>query len=140
MTADTGNEAGQNTERVRAWHTRFNDTLAARDIDLYLALFQENCALQVNNAFPIYSKRSLEVPYQQHLSSFRSMSYEFLSIVGDAQKSSAEVLYTFKRNDGSDAVVQCSYSVDLDEAGLIRSVRIYGNAARVFKPFMRAND
>ena len=43
-------------------------------------------------------------------------------------------------NDGSTEVIQCSYLVDLDETGLIRSARVYGNGSRVFKPFMRAND
>lgn len=124
----------------RAWHAHFNDALASRDLELYLAFFHDDCSLQINNAMPIYSKRAIRAAYTAHLTSFRTMTYEFMNIVGDDRQSSCEVLYTFGCNDGSTEVVQCSYVVDLDETRLIRSVRVYGNAARVFKPFMRAND
>ncbi|MEZ5960484.1 MAG: nuclear transport factor 2 family protein [Hyphomonadaceae bacterium] len=123
-----------------AWHVRFNDTLVARDVDQYLALFRDDCTLQINNAIPTYSKLALRAAYRRHVASFRAKSYEIIDVFGDGQKSSCEVLYTFTCHDGSTEGVQCSYVVDLDEAGLIRSIRIYGNGARVFKAFMHAND
>ena len=131
---------GQLSAEARAWHTRFNDALALRDPNRYLAFFHDDCALQINNAIPIYSKQAIQPAYCAHLTSFRTMTYEFMNIVGDDRRSSCEVLYTFGCNDGSTEVIQCSYLVDLDETGLIRSARVYGNGSRVFKPFMRAND
>jgi hypothetical protein len=117
-----------------------NDALAARDVELYLAFVRDDCSLQINNAIPIYSKQAIQAAHQAHLISFRMMTYEFMNIVGDDRRSWCEVLYTFACHDGSTEVVQCSYLVDLDETGLIRSARVYGNGSRVFKPFMRAND
>ena len=131
---------GQISSEGRAWHTRFNDALASRDLDRYLAFLHDDCSLQINNAMPIYSKRASQAAYRAHLTSFRTMTYELMNIVGDDRRSSCEVLYTFGCHDGSAEVIQCSYLVDLDETGLIRSARVYGNGSRVFKPFMRAND
>ncbi|MEZ5970752.1 MAG: nuclear transport factor 2 family protein [Hyphomonadaceae bacterium] len=128
------------SRNCQAWHSRFNDALASRDLAAYLSFFHDNCSLQVNNAMPIHSRQAIEPSYRAYLTSFQSMTYEFMNIIGDDQRSSCEALYTFTCHDGSTEVVQCTYFVDLDDAGLISSVRIYGNGARVFKPFMRAND
>lgn len=131
---------GQLSSEGRAWHTRFNDAMASRDIERYLAFLHDDCALQVNNAMPIYSKRAIQSAYAAYLTTFQTLTYEFMNVFGDDRQSVCEVLYTYGCNDGSTEVVQSTYLVDLDEAGLITSVRVYGNGARVFKPFMRAND
>ena len=132
-------ETSHTNEQCHAWHVRFNDALVARDVDLYLAFFRDDCTLQINSAMPTYSKRALEAAYRRHLASFRTMTYEIMNIVGDVRKSSCETLYTFNCYDGRTEVIQCTYLVDLDDAGLICSVRIYGNGGRVFKEFMRAS-
>ncbi|MCX7357784.1 MAG: nuclear transport factor 2 family protein [Alphaproteobacteria bacterium] len=131
---------GQLSSEGRAWHTRFNDALASRDLDRYLAFLHDDCSMQINNAMPIYSKRAIESSYSSYLTTFVALEYEIMTVFGDDRQSVCEVLYTYICNDGSTEVIQTAYLVDRDEAGLILAVRVYGNGARVFKPFMRAND
>lgn len=124
----------------RAWHARFNDALAARDLDLYLGFLDETCSLQINNAMPIYSKLAIRAAYALYLTSFVTLKFEIMNVLGDERQSVCEVLYTYGCNDGSTEVVQTLYIADFDEAGMATSIRVYGNGARVFRPFMRAND
>lgn len=124
----------------RAWHLQFNEALASRDLERYLGFLHDDCSLQINNEMPVYSKRAIKSSYAQYLTSFQALSYEIMNILGDDRKSVCELLYTYSCNDGSTEVVQTAYMVDRNEAGLLTSVRVYGNGARVFKPFMRAND
>ncbi len=131
---------GQLSSEGRAWHTRFNDALASRDLDRYLAFLHDDCSLQINNAMPVYSKRAIQAAYGAYLTSFQTLTYELMNVMGDDRQSTCEVLYTYGCNDGSTEVVQTAYLVDLDEDGLITSVRVYGDGNRIFKPFMRAND
>ncbi len=130
----------QLTPKGLAWHESFAKALEARDTAGYLAFFQDDCVLQINNAIPIYSKRVIGAAHDAYLPMFRSLRVEILALLGDDRRSCCEAMLNYVCNDGSSEVVQCTYLIDRDEAGLIASVRVYGNASRVFKPFMPAND
>jgi hypothetical protein len=68
------------------------------------------------------------------------MSYEFLSVFGTDRYSVAEALFTYTCNDGSVEVVQHAYICERDEAGLLTTVRLYGDTSRIRKSVTAAND
>ena len=63
-----------------------------------------------------------------------------LTLLGDERSLSAEALLHYELNDGSKEIVQCAWFLTRDDAGLITAIRIYGNAARGFRPFIPATN
>jgi hypothetical protein len=122
------------------WHARFVDALCAHDAGAYLSFLAPDCEIHINNALPIYSKAAIERAYEDYLQLFRSLTVDVLTIHGSAQSLSVEALLNYVRNDGEHEVVQCAYFIGRDDAGLISAIRVYGNAARVFKPFIPATE
>lgn len=122
---------------IAARHVEFNNAIASRDVPAYLAFLDDDCTLQINNAMPIYSKRAIETAYTAYLETFQSLTIEIMSTFDDGPRSVFEALYTYLCNDGSTEVVQLSSMIDRNERGLMTAIRVYGDATRVFKPFMK---
>lgn len=121
-----------------AWHARFVAALESRDTASYLSFLHTECTLQINNALPIYSKAAIEPAYTAYRNAFRSLNVQHLATYGDDDHMAAEALLHHTCNDGSREVIQTVYLLDRDRDGLITSVRVYGNASRLLKPFIRA--
>ena len=132
--------SGQLSKDGRQWHIDFADAIASRDASRYVAFMHDNCTVQINNNMPVYSKFAIERSFVEYVKNFRSMTYELISAFGTDRRSVAEALFTYICNDGSVEVVQHAYVCERDEAGLLTSVRIYGDTTRILKPFMAAND
>jgi hypothetical protein len=126
----------QPSPALLAWHGRFVEALCARDADIYLAFLAPECTITINNALPTYAKPAIERVYEAYLSLFRTLSVDLLTIHGDEKSLSVEALLNYVLSDGSTEVVQCAWFLSRDDAGLITAVRVYGNAARVFRPFI----
>jgi hypothetical protein len=124
----------------RQWHRDFADAIASRDAARYVSFMHDNCAVQINNNMPVYSKFAIERAFVAYVKSFSSLSYEILNIAGTDRSSVVEALFTYICNDGTVELVQHAYFCDRDEAGLLTSVRLYGDNTRILKPFMAAND
>lgn len=128
------------SEPGRQWHKDFADAIASREAARYAAFLHDNCSVQINNHMPVYSKFAVERAFVEYVKNFRSLSYEILKVSGTDRSSVAEALFTYVCNDGSIEVVQHAYFCERDEAGLLTSVRLYGDTTRVLKPFIAAND
>jgi ketosteroid isomerase-like protein len=131
---------GQLSLDTRQWHIDFADAIASRDSARYAAFMHENCSVQINNSMLIYSKLAIERAFMDYVKNFHSMSYEFLSVFGTDRYSVAEALFTYTCNDGSVEVVQHAYICERDEAGLLTTVRLYGDTSRIRKSVTAAND
>ena len=120
------------------WHARFIQALTARDVAAYAAFLAPDCVVQINNSMPVYSRTAMERAYGAYLALFRTLNIEVLALHGSGNELSAEVILHYILADDSAEVVQCAYFIARQPDGLIASVRVYGNASRVFKPFIRA--
>ena len=89
---------------------------------------------------PIYSKHAIALAFAERMKTFRSMSYELMSAFGTDRHSVVEALFNYVCHDGSIEVVQHAYICERDEAGLLTSVRLYGDTSRISKPITVAND
>lgn len=125
---------------LMAWHSRFAEALTARDTDAYVAFLADDCSVQINNAVPFYSKLAIRSAYDAYLQIFSALTVEVLAIHGTERSFSVEALLSYACHDGKTEVVQCAYFINRREDGLIASVRVYGNASRVFRPFIRARQ
>ncbi|QGZ94265.1 nuclear transport factor 2 family protein [Terricaulis silvestris] len=126
----------QPSPALLAWHARFMEALCARDANVYLAFLAPECTITINNALPTYAKAAIERVYSVYLALFKTLTADVLNIHGDEHSLSVEALLNYTLNDGSSEVVQCAWFLTRDDAGLITAVRVYGNASRVFKPFI----
>ena len=121
-----------------AWHGRFVEALCARDTDAYLAFLAPDCTICINNALPLYSKPAIERAYTAYLQLFRTLTIDVLNLHGIDVCLSVEALLNYVRADGQTEVVQCAWFLTRAESGLVTAIRVYGNASRVFKPFIPA--
>ena len=96
------------------------------------------CTISINNALPTYAKAAIERVYADYLALFRTLVVDVLTVHGDETSLSVEGLLNYTLNDGSTEIVQCAWFLNRDDAGLITAVRVYGNAARVLRPFIPA--
>lgn len=138
MNASTNTRGGADAAADPDWHERFAQALASRDLETYLAFLHDDCTLQINNALPLYGKLAIRASYAAYLQTFRSLRTEIIALVSDDRRSTVEALLHYVCLDGTTEVVQCAYLLDHDESGLVTSVRVYGNASRVFRPLMTA--
>ena len=121
-----------------AWHARFVEALCAHNANAYLEFLAPTCTIAINNALPIYTKPAIERVYNDYLALFQTLTVELLTLHGEDKSVSAETLLNYGLHDGTNEVVQCAWFLSRDDAGLITAIRVYGNAARVFKPFIPA--
>ena len=121
---------------LRAWHARFVEALCARDANAYLAFLASDCTIAINNALPSYAKAAIERVYGEYLALFRTLTVEVLTVHGDETSLAVEGLLNYVLKDGSTEIVQCAWFLSRDDGGLITAVRVYGNASRVFRPFI----
>lgn len=119
------------------WHDRFQRVLVARDAAAYAAFLAPDCIVQINNSMPVYSREAMERAFSAYLHIFRTLTIDVLALHGAAHDLSAEAMLNYVLADGSTEVVQCAYFITRRPDGLISSIRVYGNASRVFKPFIR---
>lgn len=127
----------QLSAEARAWHAQFETVLTARDTAAYVACLHPECSIQINNALPLYGKAAITQANDTYLKTFQALNVEVLHLFGDDRRIGAEALFNYKLTDGTTEIVPCGYFLDRDAEGLITSVRIYGNATRLFKAFMR---
>jgi hypothetical protein len=123
-----------------AWHARFADVLCARDANAYLAFLAPECTIAINNALPTYGKIAIESVYGAYLALFKTLTIDVLNVHGDERSLSVEALLNYTLNDGALEVVQGAWFLTRDDAGLITAIRVYGNASRVFKPFIPVTE
>mgnify|MGYP001616674576 FL=1 len=138
MNASANEGGGADTAADPEWHERFAQALASRDLETYLAFLHDDCTLQINNGLPLYGKLAIRASYAAYLQTFRSLRTEIIALMSVDRQSTVEALLHYVCIDGTSEVVQCAYLLEHDENGLATSVRVYGNARRVFKPFMSA--
>lgn len=119
------------------WHARFVGALVARDAAAYAAFLAPDCVVQINNALPVYSRDAMEHSHNAYLQLFETLTVDVLALHGAAHDFSAEVMLNYTLADGSPEFVQCAYFITRRSDGLIATIRLYGNASRVFKPFIR---
>lgn len=121
-----------------AWHEGFARALCARSAEPYLSHLHPDCSVQINNSLPVYSKLAIGRAYTSYLQTFAALSVDVLNIYGADKNFAVEAMLNYVRNDGASEVIQCAYMIDRAPDGLVTSIRVFGNATRLFKPFMRA--
>jgi hypothetical protein len=136
MNASTNAGGGSHAGADPEWHERFAQALTSRDLETYLDFLHEDCTLQVNNALPLYGKRAIAASYAAYLPTFRTLNAEIVNVIGTESQSAIEFLLHYVCIDNSKEVVACATLLDRNADGLATAPRVYGNAARVFKPFM----
>ncbi|GAB2595306.1 nuclear transport factor 2 family protein [Spirosoma areae] len=104
-----------------------------RDVVAYGHFLADNVMVQFNNDPPMQGgKQAVLEGLGQYWQSFASIEHDLTNIYGSDKNYVLEALNHYVRQDGQKATVHAVAFTDLNEAGLVDSVRIYQDVSPVF--------
>lgn len=114
-------------------YLRYLEAMDARDVKAYAEFLADNCSLQMNNDPPVESKTAIVQMLTPYWNTFRSIEHELLNIYGTDTSYVLEALNHYERTDGGKVTVRAVAFTDLDDAGKVKSVRLYTDVSSVFQ-------
>ncbi len=118
-----------------ATYDRYLDYLAAldnRDVDAFADYLADDVTIQFGNAEPVSGKAAVTGMLGQYWQSFAGLEHDLTNIYGDDRAYVLEALNHYVRHDGGRVTVRAVAFTDVNDEGLVDSVRIYGDMAPVF--------
>lgn len=103
----------------------------AKDIETYGSLLSDTVSVQFNNDEPMKGKQTVVKGLEQYWQTFKSIEHDLTNIYGDDQTWVLEALNHYVRNDDQKVTIKAVAFTDLDEDGLVGSVRIYQDMSPV---------
>lgn len=103
-----------------------------KDIDAYGKFLAEDVIVQFNNDEPMQGKLAALQSLGYYWQSFESVEHDLTNIYGTDTTYVLEAKNYYVRKDGRKATVNAVAFTDLDESGLVKSVRIYQDVSPVF--------
>lgn len=128
----TNLRTNQLSESVFAWYLNYLESIDSRDIEAYADFLADNVSVQFNNDEPIQGKESVIGMLGQYWQSFAGLEHDLTNVYGTDQHFVLEALNHYERHDGKTVTTRAVAFTDLDENGLVSSVRIYADASQVF--------
>ncbi|GAB4496540.1 MAG: nuclear transport factor 2 family protein [Saprospiraceae bacterium] len=103
-----------------------------KDIEAYGRFLAEDVTMQFNNDTPRSGKTEILQGLTYYWQSFGEVEHDLNNIYGSNQNWVLEALNHYVRHDGKKVTIHAVAFTDLDENGLVKSVRIYQDVSPVF--------
>jgi hypothetical protein len=105
-----------------------------KDVESYGTYLAGNVEMYFNNHPFGQGKETVLSGLRQYWVSFKTVEHDLLNIYGSNQHYVLEALNHYKRHDGRKVTVKAVAFTDLNEDGLVESVRLYMDTSPVFAP------
>lgn len=109
------------------------EALDARDIDAYAEFLADDVSIQFGNAEPVQGKDAVTGMLGGYWQSFAGLEHDLINIYGTDQSFVLEALNHYARHDGNTVTVRAVAFTDVNEDGLVESIRVYGDTSPVFQ-------
>ncbi len=103
-----------------------------KNIETYGKFLADNITVQFNNDEPTQGKPAVLQALGYYWQSFEAVQHDLTNIYGTDITYVLEALNHYIRKDGKQVTVKAVAFTDLDESGLVKSVRIYQDVSPVF--------
>lgn len=132
---DTANlRINQLSPEAFAWYLGYLAALDGKDLAAYGDFLADDCELYLNNLGPVQGKTAIVAMLGQYWPSFGSIRHDLLNIYGADMSFALEALNHYTRLDGKKITLRAVAFTDRNEAGLVRSARVYSDTTPLFAP------
>jgi nicotinic acid phosphoribosyltransferase len=114
-------------------YLQYLEALDKKDIVAYGKFLADNVSVQFNNDVPMIGKENVLQGLGYYWQTFGTLEHELINIYGTDKTFVLEAKNYYVRKDGKSATVNAVAFTDLDDKGLVNSVRIYQDVSPVFK-------
>ncbi len=106
--------------------------LDSLDIETYAKFLADDCEIQSNNEPPMKGKEAVRQGLGAYWQSFKELEHDLLNIYGTDQNYVLEAINNYTRLDGQKVSIRAVAFTDINEDGLVKSVRFYTDTTPVF--------
>lgn len=103
-----------------------------KDINAYGKFLADDIAVQFNNDEPMRGKETVLQGLGYYWQSFGSVEHDLTNIYGTDTSYVLEADNHYIRKDGTTATIKAVAFTDLNDQGLVKSVRVYQDVSPVF--------
>jgi hypothetical protein len=122
----------QISESAYERYLQYLQALDSLDIEAYANFLADDCEVQSNNSPPMKGKEAITQGLGAYWRSFKALEHELLNIYGTDQNYVLEAINHYTRLDEKKVSIRAVAFTDLNEAGLVKSVRFYTDTTPVF--------
>ncbi|MBD2100956.1 nuclear transport factor 2 family protein [Leptolyngbya sp. FACHB-261] len=113
-------------------YLRYLQALDSLDIEAYTKFLADDCEVRSNNNFPMQGKEAIMQELGAYWQSFKKLEHDLLNIYGTDQNYVLEAVNHYTLLDGKKVSIPAVAFTDLNEDGLVKSVRFYTDTTPVF--------
>lgn len=114
------------------WYLTYLQAMDSKNVERYGTFLSDSCVMQFNNDAPIRGKVAIVQFLRDYWTTFESLEHDLLNIYGMDSSFVLEALNHYKRSDAKEVTVRAVAFTDLDEEGLVTSVRLYTDTTPLF--------
>ncbi len=122
----------QLSESAYERYLQYLHALDSLDIEAYAEFLADDCEVQSNNNPPMKGKEAVMQGLGTYWQSFKKLEHDLLNIYGTEQNYVLEAINNYTRLDGKKVSIRAVAFTDLNEDGLVKSVRFYTDTTPVF--------
>lgn len=108
------------------------NTMDEKDLEVYGEYLADNITIQFNNDKSMKGKQTVLQGLDKYWQSFKKIEHDLTNIYGNDKNYVLEALNHYVRNDGEKVTIKAVAFTDIDENGLVKSVRIYQDISPIF--------
>jgi ketosteroid isomerase-like protein len=114
-------------------YLQYLTALDNKDVAAYGKFLADDVTVQFNNDDPMSGKDNVLQGLGYYWQTFGTLEHELINIYGTDKTYVLEAKNYYTRKDGKPATVNAVAFTDLNDKGLVKSVRIYQDVSPVFK-------
>ena len=122
----------QLSEAAFGWYLDYLRVLDANDINAYVELLSEDIERVIGNAHPVIGREAVRDMLAGYWQSFAAIEHDLRTVLGDDFHFVLEADNHYLTLDGRRVTVRAVAFTDRDPDGLVRSIRLHGDATEVF--------
>ncbi len=122
----------QLSESAYERYLQYLHALDSLDIEAYAKFLADDCEVQSNNNSPMKGKEAVRQGLGTYWQSFKELEHDLLNIYGTDQNYVLEAINNYTRLDGKKVSIRAVAFTDLNQDGLVKSVRFYTDTTPVF--------
>lgn len=122
----------QLSEKAYGKYLSYLKCMDKKDINGYGEFLSDDVTIQFNNDAPMKGKEAVLKGLNEYWQSFEEVKHDLTNIYGSDSAYVLEALNHYIRKDGKKVTVKAVAFTDVDDNGLVTSVRIYQDSSPVF--------
>lgn len=122
----------QLTAKAYENYLAYLNAIDTKDVEAYGKFLADNITVQFNNDEPMQGKQTVLQGLGYYWQSFGSVEHDLTNIYGTDKAYVLEALNHYVRHDGNRVTIKAVAFTDINEHGLVQSVRIYQDVSPVF--------